>query len=67
MGHGAVLRLRRHDQPGPEPDHLSGLDLPVYVDAAVPRACAAFLADNGADVQRIRTNIPASACSSVSW
>jgi hypothetical protein len=29
-----------------------------YVDAAVPRACAAFLADNGADVRRIEDQYP---------
>jgi hypothetical protein len=29
-----------------------------YVDAAVPRACVAFLADNGADVRRIENEYP---------
>jgi hypothetical protein len=29
-----------------------------YVDAAVPRACVAFLADNGADVRRIEDQYP---------
>jgi tetratricopeptide (TPR) repeat protein len=29
-----------------------------YVDAAVPRACLAFLADNGADVRRIEGEYP---------
>jgi len=30
----------------------------VYVDASVPRACVAFLADNGADVRRIEDEYP---------
>ena len=67
MGHGAVLRLRRHDQSGPEPDHLSGLDLPVLCR----RRGAARLRRLSARQRRRRatskTNIPASACSSVSW
>ena len=60
----AVLRLRRHDESGPEPDHPSGPGAAGSMSTpTVPRACAAFLPTTAPTCGGSKTNIPASACS----
>ena len=57
-GHGAVLRLWRHDQSGAQPHGLSGLELPLLCRCHGAAACVAFLRDNGADVRNIEDEYP---------
>ena len=68
VGHGAVLRLRRHDQSVAQPHGLSRLDLPVLRRrrrAAPVRRL--FARQRRRRAQHRETNIPASACFSASW
>ena len=58
MGHGAVLRLRRHDQSHAGPYRLSGLELPLLRCGRRAAACVTILRDNGADVRNIEDEYP---------
>ena len=51
-GYGAMINLVLSRTVYP------GWSCRFYVDATVPRACVAFLADNGADVRKIEDEYP---------